>query len=234
MLLAIDTSTRYAGIALADDRGVIDLQAWHSTVNHTSELMPAVANLLGRRGLKPASLDAVAVALGPGGFSSLRVGVSAAKGMTLAGRLPLLGVGTLDLEAHPCAESGKLVCPMLDAGRGEVASALMGADGVRVREDTICLPGDLGDLMDSVSGVTLYCGEGVGPHADLIKERMGPKAVVINWSGPASRLNALVEIARQRLELGDQDDLATLQPYYLRMPSIGAPKQRGRAPQGRQ
>ena len=234
MLLAIDTSTRYAGIALADDRGVIDLQAWHSTVNHTSELMPAVAHLLGRRGLKPASLDAVAVALGPGGFSSLRVGVSAAKGMALAGRLPLLGVGTLDLEAHPCAESGKLVCPMLDAGRGEVASALMGADGVRVREDTICLPGDLGDLMDSVSGVTLYCGEGVGPHADLIKERMGPKAVVINWSGPASRLNALVEIARQRLELGDQDDLATLQPYYLRMPSIGAPKQRGRAPQGRQ
>ncbi len=229
MLLAIDTSTRYAGIALADDRRVIDLQAWHSTVNHTSELMPAVANLLGRRGLKPASLDAVAVALGPGGFSSLRVGVSAAKGMALAGRLPLLGVGTLDLEAHPYAESGKLVCPMLDAGRGEVASALMGADGVRVREDTICLPGD---LMDSVSGVTLYCGEGVGPHADLIKERMGPKAVVINWSGPASRLNALMEIARRRLELGDQDDLATLQPYYLRMPSIGPPKQRDRVRQG--
>ena len=231
MLLAIDTSTRYAGIALADDRRVIDVQAWHSTVNHTSELMPAVANLLGRRGLKPTSLDAVAVALGPGGFSSLRVGVSAAKGMALAGRLPLLGVGTLDLEAHPYSESGKLVCPMLDAGRGEVASALMGADGVRVREDTICLPGD---LMDSVPGVTLYCGEGVGPHADLIKKRMGPKAVVINWSGPASRLNALVEIARQRMEVGDQDDLATLQPYYLRMPSIGAPKQRGRAPQGRQ
>ena len=229
MLLAIDTSTRYAGIALADDRRVIDLQAWHSTVNHTSELMPAVAHLLGRRGLKPASLDAVAVALGPGGFSSLRVGVSAAKGMALAGRLPLLGVGTLDLEAHPYSESGKLICPMLDAGRGEVASALMGADGVRVREDKICLPGD---LMDSVSGVTLYCGEGVGPHADFIKERMGTKAVVINWSGPASRLNALVEIARQRLELGDQDDLATLQPYYLRMPSIGAPKQRGRVPQG--
>ena len=229
MLLAIDTSTRYAGIALADDRRVIDLQAWHSTVNHTSELMPAVANLLGRRGLKPTSLDAVAVALGPGGFSSLRVGVSAAKGMALAGRFPLLGVGTLDLEAHPYTESGKLVCPMLDAGRGEVASALMGADGIRVREDTICLPGD---LMDSVSGVTLYCGEGVGPHADLIKERMGPKAVVINWSAPATRLNALVEIARQRLELGDQDDLATLQPYYLRMPSIGAPKQRGRVRQG--
>lgn len=229
MLLAIDTSTRYAGIALADDRRVIDLQAWHSTVNHTSELMPAVANLLGRRGLKPASLDAVAVALGPGGFSSLRVGVSAAKGMALAGRLPLLGVGTLDLEAHPYVESGKLVCPMLDAGRGEVASALMGEDGVRVREDMICLPGD---LMDPVSGVTLYCGEGVGPHADFIKEQMGTKAVVINWSGPASRLNALVETARQRLELGDQDHLATLQPYYLRMPSIGAPKQRGRVPQG--
>ncbi len=229
MLLAIDTSTRYAGVALADDQRVIDVQAWHSTVNHTTELMPSVAALLGRRGLKPASLDGVAVALGPGGFSALRVGISAAKGMALAARLPLAGVGTLDLEAFPFLGSGLPVCPMLDAGRGEVASAGIGPDGARLREDSICLPAE---LLDSVAEATLFCGEGAGPHAELIKKRLGPRSMVVTWQGPASRLNALVEIARQRLANGEPDDLAALQPYYLRMPSIGAPKQRGRVPQG--
>ena len=219
MLLAIDTSTRYAGVALADDERVVDLRAWHSRVNHTTELMPAVAALLERRGLKPAALDAVAVALGPGGFSALRVGMSAAKGMALAARLPLAGVGTLELEAFPYLGSGLPVCPMLDAGRGEVASACLAPDGTPMREDRICAPAE---LLDSITEPTLFCGEGVELCASLIKERLGRRAIVAGWQGPASRLNALAEMARRRLNAGERDDLASLQPYYLRMPTIGA------------
>ena len=223
MLLAIDTSTRYAGIALADEQRVVDVQAWYSPVNHTTELMPAISNMLNRRGLKPASLETIAVALGPGGFSSLRVGMSVAKGIALAARLPLVGVGTLDLEAGPFFGSGMPVCPVLDAGRGEVASACLGPDGVRTREDLICSPAELVDL---VSERTIFCGEGVTPHSGLIRERLGALSVVVEWPGPAARLNALVEVARGRRSAGDHDDLAILQPYYLRMPSIGAPRQR--------
>ena len=228
MLLAIDTSTRYAAVALADGERVVDLQAWYSTVNHTSELMPAVANLLRRRGLATSGLDGIAVALGPGGFSALRVGMSAAKGLAMAAKLPVVGVATLDLEAFPYAGSGLNVCPMLDAGRGEVATAYLGPDGVRRREDMICSPDD---TLDPVSEATLFCGEGVGPHSALVRERMGPLAMVVMWPGPGARVSALAAMGRRRLENGEQDDLATLQPYYLRMPSIGAPKQRDRTPQ---
>jgi tRNA threonylcarbamoyladenosine biosynthesis protein TsaB len=228
LLLAIDTSTRYAGVALADDQRVVDCRWWFSTQNHTAELMPAVAEILQRWGLKPSSLDAIAVALGPGGFSALRVGLSAAKGMALAAKLPLVGVGTLDLEAFPFLESGLPVCSLLDAGRSETASAHFGADGRRLREDWVCPPEE---LLEAVRETTLFCGEGVQSCTGLVRERLGRLAVVVHQTGPATRLGSLVELSRRRLAAGEFDDLAALQPYYLRMPTIGGPKRRDRIPQ---
>ena len=243
MLLAIDTSTRYAGVALADSGRVLSCRSWYSAVNHTSELMPAVAQTLEGAGLTVSDLDGIAVALGPGGFSALRVGMSVAKGLAMASGKPLVGVGTLDLEAHPYLDSGLPVCALLDAGRGEVASAYFqigpgnvpvpvpetdaDAKGQRVREDLICDPEE---LLSGIDERTLFCGEGVQPHAELIRERLGRRGVVVGHS-PVSRLGSLVELGRQRLESGERDDVATLQPYYLRMPSIGGPKRRDRVPQ---
>ena len=227
MILAIDSSTRYAGVALADDRRVVSSRCWYSTVNHTAELMPAVDQTLQSAGIAPGDLEGIAVALGPGGFSALRVGVSVAKGLALASRKPLVGVGTLDLEAFPFLDSGLPVCALLDAGRGEVASAHFGPDGRRRLEDTVCPPEE---LLDSITEPTLFCGEGVVPWTGLIKERLGPKGVVAH-PAPAIRLWSLVDLGRQRLEAGEPSDLVTLQPYYLRMPSIGGPKRRDRVPQ---
>ena len=227
MILAIDSSTRYAGVALADDRRVVSSRCWYSTVNHTAELMPAVDQTLQSAGIAPGDLEGIAVALGPGGFSALRVGVSVAKGLALASRKPLVGVGTLDLEAFPFLDSGLPVCAVLDAGRGEVASAHFGPDGRRRREDTVCPPEE---LLDSITEPTLFCGEGVVPWTGLLKERLGPKGVVAH-PAPAIRLWSLVDLGRQRLEAGEPSDLVTLQPYYLRMPSIGGPKRRDRVPQ---
>jgi tRNA threonylcarbamoyladenosine biosynthesis protein TsaB len=228
MLLAIDTSTRYAGVALADEHRVLSAQCWYSSVNHTTELMPAVSDILKSRGLTPRDLEAIAVALGPGGFSALRVGMSAAKGLALAAKKPLVGLSTLELEAFPYLESGLAVVALLDAGRKEVASAHFGADRQRVRDDIIGAPEE---LLAEFTQPTLFCGEGLLPWAGLIKERLGPLAVVVSHWSPASRLWSLVELGRRKLVAGETDDLVTLQPYYLRMPSIGGPKRRDWVPQ---
>ena len=121
MLLALDTSTRYASVTLADDDRVIASRTWYSKINHTAELMPAVVQVLESRGLITGQLSGVAVALGPGGFSALRVGISAAKGLALVAKIPIVGVGTLDLEAYAYLESGYPVCALLEAGREECA-----------------------------------------------------------------------------------------------------------------
>ncbi len=229
MILAIDTSTRNAGVALAEER-VVACRAWHSGVNHTAELMPAVAQLLEGRGLSPRDLEAVAVALGPGGFSALRVGVSAAKGLCAACRIPIIGVGSLDLEAYPFLDSGMQVCALLEAGRAEAASALFGLDGGRVRDDRVSTVVELLEELEEIGSPTIFCGEGLASWADEIRGRLGSSAVLCRTT-PADRVYSLAALARSRLERGEVNDLHTLQPRYLRMPSIGTPKRRDRKPQ---
>ena len=231
MLLALDTSTRYAAVALFNEERVVASQTWHSLYNHTSELMPSIVNILGRVGVMSWQLEGVAVALGPGGFSALRVGVSAAKGLALVSKKPIIGVGTLDMEDYPYLNSGVQVCALLEAGRDECATALFDSDGIRVREDRVCTVEQLLTEVKQTGDVsTLFFGEGVIPWRDQITKTFGIKAHVVR-STPAARVWALAEIAQKRFAKGEIDDLADLQPEYLRMPSIGVPKQRGRVPQ---
>ena len=198
MLLAIDTSTRYAGIALGTEGRVVSIRSWFSSVNHTAELMPAIAESLRGHGLSAGDLSGIAVALGPGGFSALRVGVSVAKGLAMTAEKPLVGVGTLDLEASPCLESGQPVCALLDAGREEVASAHFGPDGRRTRKDMICPPQV---LFEGVSEATIFCGEGVYTWAKSIRDALGALSVVLKLA-PSSRLSSLLEIGGQMLTAG--------------------------------
>lgn len=242
MLLAIDTSTRYAGIAIADQERVLASRCWHSTGSHTAQLMPAISNLLKELDLSVGELDGMAVALGPGGFSALRVGLSTAKGLALAAGKPLVGVGTLDLEAFPYLASdhggsGFGVCAILDSGRKEIASARFGADGLRTRADTICEPDELlsefaqaDNCRAEVAQPIIFCGEGVANWRKVLQDGLGSQALIISHSS-AARLWSLAEMGRQRLDAGESDDLAELQPYYLRMPSIGGPKRRDLMPQ---
>ena len=228
MLLTIDTSTRNAGVALARDSQVISARCWRSTVNHTAELMPAVAHLLESASLSVNDLEGIAVALGPGGFSALRVGMSVAKGLALATGKPLVGISTLDAEAQPYWQSGLAVCSMLDAGRSEVSSALFGPDGQRLRDDRICPPSE---VLAETDRTRIFCGEGITAHTELIRAQLGDRAIFAGHY-PATRLWALSQMGQQRLDSKDTDDVTTLQPYYLRMPTIGGPKRRDRVRQG--
>ena len=227
MLLAVDSSTRYAGVAVCEEGRVLSSRSWYSAVNHTSQLMPAVAQILRQHGLAAGDLKGIAVALGPGGFSALRVGMSVAKGLAVTTGKPVVGLGTLDLEAYPYVQSGLPVCAILDAGRSEVASALFGPDGLRTREDMV---GPAQELVDSIDEPTLFCGEAVSNWGGLIREHLGSLAVVAG-PAPAQRIWALCQLGWKRLVEGQVADLATLQPTYLRMPSIGGPKRRDWIPQ---
>ena len=229
MLLAIDTSTRNASVALAEAGWMVAGRSWRSGVSHTTELMPAVAHLLEGRGVRPQELDAVAVALGPGGFSALRTGLSIAKGLALAARIPIIGIGSLDLEAFPCRESGLTVCALLEAGRSEAASAIIASDGTRLREDRVTGSGELLEEVRAMEkdGPVLFCGEGMPPWAESIRSALGGRAVLCH-TPPLARAGSLAALAEGRLERGDADDLDALQPHYLRAPSIGVPKRRDR------
>jgi len=228
MLLAIDTSTRNASVALHDGAQAVAGRSWRSAASHSAELMTAVDQVLKSRQVAPGGLTAVAASLGPGGFSALRTGLSVAKGLAMTARIPIIGISSLELEAHPFRDAGLTVCALLEAGRGEVSSALLAPGGARLREDRITSPGALLEEMRERGGeATLFCGEGLAPWAADIRNELGERAVICLTS-PSARAESLAMLAQQRLSDGEADDLDSLQPNYLRMPSIGAPKRRDR------
>jgi len=122
MLLAIDTSTHYASVALHDGERLLGEETWLANQDHTRTLLPAIQRILGDRGVE--SLTALAVALGPGSFNGLRVGLSSAKALAIARQLPLVGATTLELLA---AEYG-LDEATMNAGRGRISAWRAGTD----------------------------------------------------------------------------------------------------------
>src|SRR5690606_31385114 len=121
MLLAIDTSTQVTGLACYDASGVIAECTWQSGRDHTSQLLPQLTMLLRHVGRTPDSITAIGVALGPGSWSGLRVGVSTAKGLALARNLPVIGIGTLDMLTHQHQQHGLTVVPIVRLGRERFA-----------------------------------------------------------------------------------------------------------------
>ncbi len=226
LLLVVDTSTRYAGAALWRGDEAVATVSWCSTGNHTRELMPAIRRLLEMVDGKPQDLVGVGVALGPGGFSAVRVGMSAAKGLALPLKLPLVGVGTLEMEAYPYGSIGLPVRPLIDAGREQVATTLFkgrgaGAAWDKLEEERVC---DMDGLAASVLEPTLICGEGVRSRGGRLAEVLGDRVVVVDGYTPATRLGSLGAISSRRLGRGESDDPRSLQPMYLRRPSIGRPR----------
>ncbi len=99
MLLAIDTSTAQVGLALYDGIQILGEMTWTTRQHHTTELAPALAGLLNRSDASMDMVSALGVAIGPGSFTSLRVGLALAKGIALARHLPLIGISTMDVIA---------------------------------------------------------------------------------------------------------------------------------------
>jgi len=120
MLLAIDTATQMMSIALHDGRNLLAEKTWHTANNHTIELAPAINRLLEQSDVGIARLTALAVSIGPGSYSGLRVGVSLMKGLASARKLPLVGVSSLDTiaAAQPHYQGGLIA--VVQAGRGRV------------------------------------------------------------------------------------------------------------------
>jgi tRNA threonylcarbamoyladenosine biosynthesis protein TsaB len=129
MQLAIDTSTNTASLALARGSEILAELSWRCGQNHSTTLLPNLANLLSQTSSGPGSLDAIIVARGPGSFNGLRVGISTAKGLAFSLGIPVVGISTLAATAYQHAETGLPVCPVFNAGRGEIATAIYHVKG---------------------------------------------------------------------------------------------------------
>lgn len=220
MLLAIDTSTAFMGLAVYDGNQVLGEMTWRSRAHHTVELAPAVADLLQRIGANVSDLHALGVALGPGSFTSLRVGLAFAKGLALARHLPVLGVPTLDVAAAAVEVQDLPLAVVLQAGRGRLALGWYKAiNGVWQAQGQPQVT-TAADLAKSIHKPTLVCGELSAEE----RQRLARKRINVRLASAAQCLRRpaiLAEMAWERWMLlgsqqaGAESDAAALAPIYL-------------------
>jgi len=220
--LAIDTSTVIAGVAIAHEGQPIAEVVWRAGYEHTKQLYSTIEFALQQAVQSLDKIQAVAVAIGPGSFSGLRVGVSAAKGFAESLGVPLVSIPTMVVEAFSFAGLGLPIRPILDAGRGEIAVACYrnahgGLEEVEAPRITT-----VEALTATITERTLFCGEHL-PAVQASLAGLGPLAVIPPAAALPRRPGSLAALAWQRLEKGERDDPATLQPLYLRGPSITRP-----------
>jgi tRNA threonylcarbamoyladenosine biosynthesis protein TsaB len=213
MLLAVDTSTAQVGLAIYDGSQIISEYAWRSSQRHTVELAPAIFELLRRCGLTMDNVQAVGVALGPGSFTSLRVGLSLAKGLALSRQLPLIGIPTLDILAAAQPSSRLPLVVAIQAGRGRLAVGWYknSKNGWQAKAPARVMTVET--LIDEVQSPVIVCGE----LASGERQKLAEKAE-IHLASPAQSVRrpaVLAELAWERWQAGRVDDQAKLAPIYL-------------------
>jgi tRNA threonylcarbamoyladenosine biosynthesis protein TsaB len=221
-VLAIDTATESASVALYDEpTGILAEASWRTSKNHTVELMPTVVRLLASQAMLPQHLAAVAVALGPGSFTGLRIGLSVGKGLCVALGIPIVGIPTLDIAAYAHYGQDLPICAILQAGRGRICAALYQKDmegWQRISDyDLVTVE----DLSLRLTERTLFCGEiDAQLHSSLISQ-LGDRAAVASPAYSLRRAGYLAELGWQRISTFGGDHVASLEPLYLHYPRIG-------------
>jgi len=224
MQLAIDTSTNTASLALAQDNEVLAELTWYCGQNHSTQLLPNLAHLLNQTGTSLQSISGIIVARGPGSFNGLRVGVSTAKGLAFSLGVPIVGISSLEVAAYPHAETGLPICPIFNAGRGEIATALYQRKNKKWRQLTGEHITTVETLCSQITTQTIFCGEFIPLIATQLRKQLKRRAIIATPAARLRRAGFLAELGQQRLAAGNYDDPATLQPLYLRRPPITKPK----------
>ena len=231
-ILGIDTATPVASVALVEngalimekifpDQGQNSIPPAIPRANHAETLLPHIAELLNETGLSWEGVAAIAVSIGPGSFTGLRIGLSTAKGLAYGWDIPVAGVSTLLAVAHRVREWTGWICPLLDAKKKEVYAALFQRAGGKVNQviDDEVVPPDsvLQQVLSVVKGEPcLFVGNGSRLYEDTIRDTFGAKAQIISDDFYPSIAFAVACIGEERVRGGETGLAGPLVPRYLR------------------
>lgn len=216
-VLGIDTSTPCGSIGLMDGKSVISEYLLNVSVTHSERLLGAIDLVLRKAGCALDDLDGFAISLGPGSFTGVRIGVSTVKGLAYAVQKPVAGVSTLDVLASQVSPTPYLICPIIDARKGEVYSAFYRYEELdrlkRLSEFQALRPGVLSRMLNER---TIFLGDGVKAYGDDLRNWLKSSAI---FSPPTFHIPHGSAVARLGVELllrGEVLDLAAFTPLYVR------------------
>ena len=215
-ILAVDTATSGCSVALTDGEHLLAEINLVSIQTHSRHLAGMIAEACRLAGLAVGGMDAYAVVKGPGSFTGLRIGVSTVKGLAEAAGRPIVGISALQTLAEQAAASTPLVCPLIDARRGEVYfSTYRMIDGVLVERhlEGVMRPEH---ALHSIDAPCTFVGNGAVLYRSLIRDNLGDGAYFAPASAHVIRASTVARLACKRLENGDSDEVTHLVPAYVR------------------
>ncbi len=214
MLLAIDTSTEWIGIALFNGTNVLAEQTWRSKNYHTVELVPAIKEMLTKTQTKPSSLTGVGVALGPGSFTGLRIGLSAAKGIALGQNLPVAGIPSLEILAAAQPGLRRPMLAFLEVGRGRYAFVRYQYKQGSWQAVTDIIVDDIRGMAATIKSPTYVVGEMDAEERQILGRKWKTARLAVP-SLCLRRPAVLAELAWAKIQAGQADDAASLAPIYV-------------------
>jgi tRNA threonylcarbamoyladenosine biosynthesis protein TsaB len=244
LLLALDTSTRQASLALCTENELLGEYTWHVGNNHSVELLERIQRTAAECNRSMQDIDAVAVATGPGSFNGVRVAVSVAKALAFSLQKPLVGISTLDIIAAQQQHWQGPVCSIMEAGRSELYAACYAFDktcksdgeinySMRQLSDFFLLsPQHLASNLQQQANnwfgipgerelpLFLFCGEITLTSRQMLFTQMQEKCFFVNTVQSSRHASILAMLALQRLHNGKVDSPLILEPLYIRRPSI--------------
>jgi tRNA threonylcarbamoyladenosine biosynthesis protein TsaB len=235
LILAIETSTPTARVAVLDGAGVVRATGEETAARHSANLLKLCDQVLREVDVAPARLGAIACGAGPGSFTGLRVGLAVAKGLALPTSRPFVLVSSLaalalDILGATAGDSDVVAAPCIDAGKGQIYAAFFRADADRlvapIGEEWVLDPDGLAPAA-SARGELRVAGNGAVRYGEVIDAALAknrPRARRIDVAGPSAV--SLGRLALLRLARGESDNLETAAPSYGRPPDITQPRRR--------
>lgn len=215
-ILGIDTSTMTGSIGLLDHRELIAEYTLTSLVTHSERLMVMVDLLLKGVGLRIEEVDGIAVALGPGSFTGLRIGVTTAKSLAYSLGKPLAGVPTLDALVQNFPLTDRLLCPILDARKKEVYSAFYRLKDHQIQRISAYQVGPIEEVLGKIEEPVIFLGNGLNLYREYIEHALGKNALFADPAHSSPKGGFIAYLGLQRLTKNDQDDPFSLTPIYVR------------------
>ena len=212
IILNIETSTKNCSVSIADSGRVIASKELNNgNYSHAEVLHPFIAQILEEVAISKDKIDAIAVSKGPGSYTGLRIGVSAAKGLSFALNKPLISIDTLTSLSYAVSINKGVIVPMLDARRMEVYAAIFDKEHQKIREIKAEIIDNTSFAEELERGEVYFLGDGAQKCKETITHK---NAVFVDDKFPSSI--EMAELSYQKYNNNNFEDVAYFEPFYLK------------------
>lgn len=220
-ILALDSSGLVASVAVVEDEGLLAEYTVNYKKTHSQTLLPMLDEIAQMTELDLNTVDAIAVAGGPGSFTGLRIGSATAKGLGLALDKPLVNVPTVDALAYNLYGSDANICPMMDARRNQVYTGIytFSSEGEFqvLQEQSVCAVAEIADRLNALGQEVIFLGDGVPVYQDMLGSLMHVPYQFAPAHLNRQRASAVAVLAMNYVRAGKTETAAEHRPVYLRL-----------------